>query len=310
MKRISVFAIAIMAILPGLTKASVYHYDTRYRVRWSPYTHGLVWGHLRYSPYAYQRGSSGLVYHRLKYSPYAKQYGNTGLVHDNMRYSPYAFGLKSSGLIANPWGQSYDYHCLQTYQNTRPCVVVHHSTSQASCPSAGRNTSAYNRAKNNSRTRLAARKAKAEQLKRRRDQIRTAKEYGGKDIISGYLKLKNIDFRINRILSIENNLISVDFILTDRNIIIKYWNPEKILALQKQQNPRIRSYESYLESYKDFCSEYLDSGGQIYQIITADNTEVLAKLLEYKELCNEQESGETTTVAKASEDSTALAIAD
>ncbi|KPL22506.1 MAG: hypothetical protein AMJ75_07940 [Phycisphaerae bacterium SM1_79] len=312
-KRISLFAVVMLAILPGLTKASTYHYATQYRVRWSPYTHGLIYGDLKYSPYAKQRGNSGLVYRRLRYSPYAKKFGNSGLVYDNMRYSPYAFGFKSSGLIADPWGESYDYHCLQTYQNTRPCVVVHHSTSQSSRTSTGRSTPVYSVGNNNSWARLAARQAKAEQLKRRREKIRTTDEFGGKDIISAYLRLKNIDFRINRILSIENNLISVDFILTDKNTIIKYWNPEKILALQKENDPRISSYENYLKSYKDFVGRYLDSGGRIYQIITADDTEILSKLLEFQKQCDEQElcePCETTNVAKANGDSTALALAD
>lgn len=312
-KRISLFAIVMLAILPGLTKASTYHYATQYRVRWSPYTHGLVYGDLKYSPYAKQRGSSGLVYRRLRYSPYAKKYGNSGLVYDNMRYSPYAFGFKSSGLIADPWGESYDYHCLETYQSTRPCVVVHYGISQSSRPATGRSTAVYSRGTNKSWARLAARQAKIEQLKRRRQQIRSTEEFGGKDIISAYLRLKNIDFRMNRILSIENNLISIDFILTDENTIIKYWDPEKILALQKENDPRISSYEHYLESYKDFAGQYLDSGGRLYQIITADETEILSKLLEFQRQCDEpepSEPSETTNVAKTGEDSAVVAMTD
>lgn len=309
-KRISMFAIAIVTILPGLTKANVYYYNRRYRVRWSPYTHGLVRGNLKYSPYAKKYGSSGLVNYRLKYSPYAKKYGKTGLVYDNVRYSPYAFGFKSSGLIADPWGNTYNYHRSRGYHNAKPCIVVCHSTSQSPSPSAGRSKPACNRTKNNSWAKQAARRAKTEQLKARREQKQTADEHSSRDIISGYLRLKNIDFRINRILSIENNLISVDFILADKNIIIKYWNPEKILALQKQKNSRIRFYESYLESYKGYAGEYLDSGGQIYQIITADSTEVLTKLLEFQKQFDEQQSCETTNIAKAGEDSTAVAMAD
>jgi hypothetical protein len=309
-KRISIFAIAILAILPNLTKATGYQYDTRYRVRWSPYTHGLVWGYVKYSPYAKKYGNSGLVYYRMKYSPYAKKYGNTGLVYDNVRYSPYAFGLKSSGLVSDPWGQSYDYYRSRPYQSAGPCIVVCNSTSRPSYPSTGGSTTTYNRTKNNSRAKSAARQAKIELRNSQRELTQAAKEYSGKDIIGGYLNLKNIDYRINRILSIENNLISVDFILTDKNTIIKYWNPEKILALQKEKNPRIRTYENYLESYKDFAGEYFDSGGQIYQIISADEKEILTKLLEFQKQCDEQEPDETTTVAKAGEDSTAVAMAD
>jgi hypothetical protein len=309
-KRILLFAITLLTILPGLTKGNVYYYNHQYRARWSPYTHGLVWGKVKYSPYAKKYGSSGLVYYRQKYSPYAKKYGNTGLVNDNVRYSPYAFGFKSSGLIDDPWGNTYNYHRSRSYLSTRPCIVVCHSTSRPPRPSAGRSTTRYSRAKNNSWAKSAAHQAKIERQKSRREQTQTAKEYSGKDIISGYLSLKNIDYRINRILSIENNLISVDFILTDKNTIIKYWNPEKILALQKEKNPRIRAYENYLESYKDFAGEHLDSGGRLFQIISADEKEILTKLLEFQKQFDEQQPAETTTVAKAGENSTAVAMAD
>ena len=305
-----------MIILPSLTKANVYYYNQQYRVHWSPYTHGLVWGKLKYSPYAKTYGTSGLVNYRMKYSPYAKTFGTTGLVYDNVRYSPYAFGIKSSGLVSDPWGNTYNYYRSRKLRSTKPCIVVCHSTSQPPCPSAGRTTrttTSYNRTKYNSQAKLAACQAKTERLKSQTERKQIAREYRAKDIIGGFLTLKNIDYRINRILSIENNLISVDFILTDKNTIIKYWNPEKILALQKEKDPRIRTYENYLESYKNFAGEYLESGGRIYQIATADETEILAKLLELQKQLDETkpcEPCQTTTVTKAGEDSTVVAMAD
>ena len=299
-KRILLLATAVLTTLPGLTKAFEFYYDSQSRVRWSPYTHSLVCGNLRYSPYAKTYGTSGLVFYRTRYSPYALTYGSNGLVYDNVRYSPYAFGLKSSGLIAEPWGESY-YCCYQ-----RPCQ----RTSRSPSPYAGRSTPAYKRTEYNPRARLAERQVKMEQLRALREQPSKTVKYGAEDIISGFLSMKNIDFRINRILSIENNLISVDFILTDKNIIIKYWNPEKILALQKEKNSRILFYDSYLESYKNFAGNYLNSGGQIFQIITADKTEILARLLEFQKQYDIQEPCETKTVAKAGETSPAQAVAD
>jgi len=303
------FAIAILAFLPGLTKANVYYYNARYRTRWSPYTHGLVQGNLKYSPYAKKFGNSGLVNYRLKYSPYAKKYGSSGLVYDNVRYSPYAFGFKRSGLIADPWGNTYNYHRSRGFHSTRPCIVVCHSTSESPRPSAGGSKSTCKRAKSNSRTKPAARLVKTERTTSCREKIRTADEYKNRDIISGFLNLKNINFRIDRTLSIENNLISVDFILTDKNIVIKYWNPENILALQKQKNPKMGLYESYLETYKDYAGQYLDSGGRIYQIITADSAEVLTKLLDLQKQFDEQQPCETANVTETGEDSTVVAMA-
>ncbi len=310
MKRISVFTIAIILTLPVVAKACYYPFASRHRVRWSPYTHGLVYGDVQYSPFAYKRGSSGLVYRRMRYSPYANKYGKSKLVYDNVRYSPYAFGYKRSGLISYPWGESYDYHYARPYKHGGPCVVVYHSQRKSSRPSVNRSAKVYHRTKNSNRVSPAVHKAKTEQLNRQSSHQVEQRESNGKDLIAAYLTLKNINYGTNRILSIEKKLISIDFVLTDLNIIIKYWNPEEILALKRRKNSRIFYYDSYLESYKEFCSEYLSNGGRIYQIITADNKEILKKLFEYDELKAGQKSSDTTVIAKANEESMALETAN
>lgn len=310
MKRISVFTIAILVTLPVVAKARYYPFASRHRVRWSPYTHGLVYGDVQYSPYAYKRGSSGLVYRRLQYSPYANKYGKSRLVYDNVRYTPYAFGYKRSGLISYPWGASYDYHYARPIQYDGPCVVVYHSNSKSPRTSADRSSKVHHRAKNYNRAKPAVHKPKTEQLKRQGSHEVEQRELNAKDVIEAFLTLKNIDYRTNRILSIDKKLISIDFVLTDQNIIIKYWNPEEILALKKRKNSRIFYYDNYLESYKEFCSEYLSNGGQIYQIVTADNKEILKKLFEYNELKAGRKSSDTTAIAKANEESTALQAAN
>jgi hypothetical protein len=308
MKRISVFTIAILVTLPVVAKACYYYpFATRHRVRWSPYTHSLVYGDVQYSPYAYKYGSSGLVYRRLQYSPYANKYGKSKLVHENVRYTPYAFGYKRSGLVSYPWDESYDYYYARPYHHERPCVVVYRSKSTFPCTSANRSSKVHHKAKNNNR---AIYKHKTEQLKRQNSHKVEQGELNAKDVIEAFLTLKNINYRTNRILSIEKKLISIDFVLTDQNTIIKYWNPEEILALKRQKNSRIFYYDNYLESYKDFCSEYLGNGGRIYQIITADNKEILKKLFQFDELEAEQKSSDTTVVAKANEDSTAIEVAN
>ncbi len=310
MKRISVFTIAILLTLPVVAKACYYPFASRHRVRWSPYTHGLVYGDVQYSPYAYKRGSSGLVYRRLQYSPYANKYGKSRLVYNNVRYSPYAFGYKRSGLISYPWGASYDYHYPRPIQYDGPCVVVYHSKSKPSRPSVNRTAKAHHRAKNYNQVSPAVHKTKTEKLKRQSSRKVEQRELNGRDLIAAFLTLKNIDYRTNRILSIDQKLISIDFVLTDQNIIIKYWNPEEILALRKRKNSRIFYYDNYLESYKDFCGEYLSNGGQIYQIVTADNKEILKKLFECNELKVRQKSSDTTVIAKANQQSTALQAAN
>ena len=123
---------------------------------------------------------------------------------------------------------------------------------------------------------------------------------GGNQIVAAYLRSKNIDFRTNRLLQIDGKTISVDFQLTDRNVIVKYWDPVEILALDQQAQYRKLAYENYLKSWKDFCGQYQREGGKIYSIVSADSAEILAKLTDCSEL-----NGELTTYALA-QDSASL----
>jgi hypothetical protein len=137
---------------------------------------------------------------------------------------------------------------------------------------------------------VEARKERIERLRQSRQERRMAKARDGKEIISRYLKSKNIDFRTDRILQIEGKTISVDFLLKDKNIIIKYWNPVEIVSLEQQPEYRRNCYEKYLESWKGYCGRYLQTGGKIHQIISADAKEILAKL----PLCTELNGDEKT----------------
>lgn len=302
MKRISLFAIAIFAVTSGAVQASDSYIATKYRARWSPYTHSLIFGDVEYSPYAFRYGVSGLTSRHLRYTMYGKKYGSSNLVNEHARYSPYAFGYNRSGLITDPYSVTFDLYYAQPYRASGYSVVVNEPT----CYTIARSSNVCDNAKSNYQAKVAARRANVQKQENRRSQIRPAGEFTGEDIIAAYLTSKNIAFRTNRSLSIGNKLITVDFQLTDKNIIIKYWNPEEILALKKQQSHRIRYYENYLESYRDFCSEYLNSGGEVHQIITADNAEVLAKLMEYDRLKDEEKSDEKTSVAKAGEEPAAM----
>jgi hypothetical protein len=236
-------------VMTSVTKGFYYygHHFRRYRVRWSMHTHSLVPGDVYYSPYAYKPGHSGLVPYWVRYSPYAYSYQHpSGLVND------YA----SSTRAINYYPYNYRY------------------TGSARC--------AYDRGNSNSNPNQA-RATYAEKLEARNKSIKWAarprnRQIDPKQIIAQYLKSKNIDFGMNRILQIEGKTISVDFLLKDKNIILKYWNPVEILALEQQPQYKKMFYEKYLETWGDFCAKYQNSGGKIYQIITADTKEILAKL--------------------------------
>jgi len=272
MKRISVLII-MLTVLSSVTDAYyTFGNPVRYRTRWSPYAFGLVAGSISYSPYAFS-------------------YKHSGLVPSYFRYSPYAFGYKHSGLIVDTYYDDYydayilDHRtgCLPDVVNLatncgarRPCYAFSHNPSDPSDSM----TKTHNE-------RIRARAATVEKAKQNRRRINAVRVRDGNEIVCGYLRSKNIDFKTNRLLRIDNRTVSVDFLLEDKNIIIKYWNPEEILSLAQKPEYKRSFYEKYKERSSNFCEEYKKAGGKVYQIESASAKEILAKLM----LCHELNDG-------------------
>jgi hypothetical protein len=271
MKRISIVAAILSMGASSLTKAHSTFWDRdewEYRVRWSVYTHSLVPGNLHYSPYASGYGRSGLVPYWIRYSPYA--YGTnhpSGLVDDyagslsSVYYTPDGYGYAGSISIVHAG--------CRDAQHSRTHAGVH--------PKQARYAQM-----------VEARRDRIRQLAESRRQEGSTGKIDGSQIIAAYLKNKNIDFRKNRLLQIGGKTISADFMLTGRNVIVKYWDPVEILALDQQAGYRKRAYESYLESWKQFAGQYQHAGGTIYQIISADSDEILVKLTDCDALEGEE----------------------
>lgn len=285
MKRISYVAIVFLAIMPTVTNAYHYafsHYSSlRYRARYSPYAFsyrhpsGLIPGGLRYSPY-----TSGLVASNLRYSPYA-----SGLVPYGVRYSPYAFSHGHSGLICDysysgfscpPYAIVGSTGCCPTGVDCRRSKcgrAVSHG-----CSGSAGNTRSYQQAK------LRARKERLERLREAAEEFEQMGENDGKEIIYSYLKSKNLDFRMNRLLRIESKTLSAEFLLKDKDLIIKYWNPDEI---EQQEGYREGICEEYQEKWRDLSQEFVANGGKTYEINSANKEEILSKL----DLCGRLHGG-------------------
>ena len=111
------------------------------------------------------------------------------------------------------------------------------------------------------------------------------REKDGMQIIYSYLKSNSIDdFQIDRLFKVENKTVSVNFVFRDKNIIIKYWNPEEIRSLLQQSGYKKTYYEKYLKQWNELCQKHEDKGGKIYQIESADKEEILSKLSLCREL--------------------------
>jgi len=298
MKRISVFTVTVLMLSPNITNAITYRTPSYLRTRYSPYAFssknpsGLIRGELEYSPYAFgHENPSGLVPYYFRYSPYAFKHGNpSGLIPYYFRYSPYALSFKNpSGLIPDYFPCffiPYDYPVYSYDSKTSGPA----DCSTNCCPNV-RNNGSFNRSNNTrphyertssiqrERTRIATEYAKKIKMRREND---------GMQIIYSYLKSNSIDdFQMDRLFKVENKTVSVNFIFRDKNIIIKYWNPEETRSLLQQSGYKKTYYEKYLKQWNELCQKHEEKGGKIYQIESADKEEILSKL----SLCRELSEG-------------------
>jgi hypothetical protein len=287
MKRISMLAIVMLTIIPGLTKANFYDSTSvRYRTRWSPYafshkTSGLISGYYGYSPYAFNHESTGLIRREFRYSPYAFSFKNpSGLIHDDIGYSPYAFDYKHSGLIENNYYRGRYSYC-------RPPVIIVHTVDTSSC--ARSKTSSSSEQTNNSYAKSPiSRRERIQMQMDAKKQTKTAKEKDGKDIICSYLKSRNIDdFKMTGILKIEGRVINVSFLLKDKNLMITYWDLDEVESLVQQPGYHRDYLEKHEKQWKNLCNQYTQAGGKIYPIASTDENEILAQLT----LCSELNDG-------------------
>ena len=118
--------------------------------------------------------------------------------------------------------------------------------------------------------------------------INMLREKDGMQIIHSYLKSNSIDdFQIDRLFKVENKTVSVNFVFRDKNIIIKYWNPDETRSLSQESGYKKTYYENYLKQWNELCQAHEEKGGKIYQIESADKEEILSKL----SLCRELSEG-------------------
>ena len=266
MKRISLIAAAVLAIMPGVTNA-YYCGSLRYRTRYSPYAFsyghpsGLIPGGLRYSPYA-----SGLVPYGVRYSPYAFSHGHSGLICDS---SVYGFSYAPYMVV----GSTCRGPAVADCKVPQCCRTVSHGCFGSAC-----DMRSIREAK------LRARKDRLERLRETAEQIKAMRENDGKEIIYSYLKSKNLNFRMNKLLKIESKTLSVEFLLRDKNTIIKYWNPDDI---EQQAGYRKSICEKYQAKWRNLSQEFVANGGKIYEISSANKQEILSKL----DLCSQLHDG-------------------
>jgi hypothetical protein len=221
-----------------------------------------------------------MVAYNLRYSPYA-----SGLIPYGVRYSPYAFSHGHSGLICDYSVHGFNYAPYVVVSSTGcgPGVVGRKAVQCCRTVSHGCSGPAGNM-RSIRESKLRARKERLERLREAADQTKVMRESDGKEIIYSYLKSKNLNFRMNRLLKIESKTLSAEFLLQDKSLIIKYWNPDEI---EQQAGYREGICEKYQEKWRNLSQEFVANGGKIYEINGANKEEILSKL----DLCSQLHGG-------------------
>ena len=260
MKRISL-CVALLACMPGIAAA---------------YCYSSCYCGVHYSPYALSYYGSGLVPGYVTYSPYALSYEGSGLINECTQYTPYALSYYSSGLVPG-YGVCPDVYC--DYALPLCGVPFHHGVrgvAHALSPvhhgTPGHAQPAHPPSHPGPGVRPPHPCSPRAESPRHDD-------CDGMDVIRQHLRGRGFaGVSINRILRVDDELISVDVLIKDRNLLIKYWNPEKVERLSAKEACKQRVYAKYKQDWERFAEQYRQTGGEIYTVSASEPQTIVAAL--------------------------------
>ncbi|MDH7599775.1 MAG: hypothetical protein QHH07_09115 [Sedimentisphaerales bacterium] len=236
----------------------------------SGYSSGCSSCRIRYSPYAFGYGSLGLVPECLRTSPYA--FGNgypSGLVPVTVRYSPYALTTRTTGLISDLGWACWDCWYWPQILGRPVCEDQHKTYQQGTQDMQIGKTQLPYALQGPVYAYPSPKKADQGHV----DQAR---------LIVEYLKQTLPDrFRISRIVSIDNQIVSFDILIEDKNLLIKYWNNQKIQDLRLKADFRLKAWKNYLVNWLAFKRDFEAGGGTIHHVACDDNYQLLSDLSRY-----------------------------
>jgi hypothetical protein len=188
-------------------------------------------------------------YGGVDYSPYALTYYHSGLVSGNVEYSPYALTYYKSGLVPSYGIGSYGdagYVALGVHARRVSHVALH---------------------------------APLPIRRRAEDAPRPMRPSDGMDIIRQHLLAKGLtSVSVDRVLRVDNQLVSVDVLVKDRNLLIKYWNPQEVERLSTKEAFKQKAYAKYKEDWERFAEQYKLAGGEVYTVNASEQETIVAAL--------------------------------
>ncbi|MEN6425680.1 MAG: hypothetical protein ABFE13_09975 [Phycisphaerales bacterium] len=208
---------------------------------------------VHYSPYSLSYRSSGLVRGGLDYSTQAFNYRHSGLVSEGVRYTPYRLRYGGTGLVIDYYGYSTPSGYSGPVCEERPIHVP------ARPPRV-----------------CAASNSSGHPGPREPDGIQTIRQC---------LQAKgHTAVNMNRIMRIDNALVSVEFFLKDQNLIIKYWNSDEIESLSTKEAFNQKAYERYRQNWTQTAARHEQNGGRVLCVEASGAQAIVAALDSCKEL--------------------------
>ena len=99
------------------------------------------------------------------------------------------------------------------------------------------------------------------------------------DVIRQHLRTRGFaSVSIDRILRIDDQLVSVDVFVKDRNLLIKYWNPAEVANLSTKDVSKQRAYAKYKQNWEQFAETYQQAGGEVYTVSATEPQTIVAAL--------------------------------
>ncbi len=226
MKRISLCAMAFV-LAPNIAHA---------------YSYGCG---VHYSPYALNYYSSGLVGGDVEYTPYALNYYSSGLVEGygvcpdlywDCGYPVFGFPLRHGLHGAFPVTSVIEHFgpgpARPAHPPGHPAHVVPPCSPRGPSP------------------RHDGHGGPGPQMHRRAcdDPM---------DVIRQHLRSRGCTaVSIDRILRVDDQLISVDVLVKDRNLLIKYWNSQEVERLSTKEAFKQKVYAQYKQDWDRFAEQY------------------------------------------------------
>lgn len=269
MRRISI-AMMLLVLMPGITRAGhVARHHGIARHAPSVFINESHYDLVKYSPYAFGYHSNGLVPGGIDYSPYAFRPGTPGLVFEGMQYTPYAFNYGNSGLVLNYYWYPIPYVMYNPSCPAGQVPAAYKGISFRPCSGQPKDTSSYPRYSQSTCTVPAPRSIDRPVAADTRDDPL--------NVIRQHLRGQGFaDVGVNRILRVDNKLVSADFTVGGRNLLIKYWDPEQVGDETRVAGNKM--IEKYKNDWEAFAGKYQQDGGEIYVVAASERTEIVAAL--------------------------------